>query len=202
VHEHAFGAQTPNYKIIQELDKKVWTFYIPPSLQVPGFSGKPSTSPLVSTSAGVEAPSLQLTMQRYTTWAIKEISTLTSRPQTQAADRCCFSNLLHASRVLCLVSTREPGGSVGRKVWALCFSSCEILDGPAKLGLTWSHPALNGLLFYQPHQELALATANDGGADVVLPHARVLLFSPCLLLLCVQGPTLTGIPDRSSWEQL
>lgn len=75
VHEQAFGARTPNYKIIQELDKKVRGFYIPPSLQVPGFSGKPSSSSMVSSSGGIEVPSLQLTMQRYTTWAIKEIST-------------------------------------------------------------------------------------------------------------------------------
>jgi len=73
VHEQAFGARTPNYKIIQELDKKVRGFYIPPSLQVPGFSGKPATTSLI-TPSGVEVPTLQLTMQRYTTWAIKEIS--------------------------------------------------------------------------------------------------------------------------------
>ena len=80
VHEQAFGARTPNYKIIQELDKKVRGFYIPPSLQVPGFSGKTSSSSLVSPSGGVEVPSLQLTMQRYTTWAIKEISAWMSWP--------------------------------------------------------------------------------------------------------------------------
>lgn len=71
VHEQAFGARTPNYKIIQELDKKVRGFYIPPSLQVPGFSGKTTA---VSPSGESEVPSMQLTMQRYTTWAIKEIS--------------------------------------------------------------------------------------------------------------------------------
>lgn len=73
VHEQAFGARTPNYKIIQELDKKVRGFYIPPSLQVPGFSGKPATTSLIAPS-GIEVPTLQLTMQRYTTWAIKEIT--------------------------------------------------------------------------------------------------------------------------------
>lgn len=71
VHEQAFGARTPNYKIIQELDKKVRGFYIPPSLQVPGFSGKLAAVP---PSGEMEEPSLQLTMQRYTAWAIKEIS--------------------------------------------------------------------------------------------------------------------------------
>ena len=73
VHEQAFGARTPIYKIIQELDKKVRGFYIPPSLQVPGFGSRTSASSLVSPGE-MEIPSLQLTMQRYTTLAIKEIS--------------------------------------------------------------------------------------------------------------------------------
>ena len=87
VHEQAFGARTPNYKIIQELDKKVRGFYIPPSLQVPGFSGKPSSSSLISPSGEIEVPSLQLTMQRYTTWAIKEISTPAPLLQIHVADK-------------------------------------------------------------------------------------------------------------------
>lgn len=87
VHEQAFGARTPNYKIIQELDKKVRGFYIPPSLQVPGFSGKPSSSSLISPSGEIEVPSLQLTMQRYTTWAIKEISTPAPLFQIHVADK-------------------------------------------------------------------------------------------------------------------
>lgn len=74
VHDQAFGARTPNYKVIQELDKKVRGFYIPPSLQVPGFSGKSSTSPLSTSSGEIERPSLQLTMQRYIAWSIKEIT--------------------------------------------------------------------------------------------------------------------------------
>jgi len=87
VHEQAFGARTPNYKIIQELDKKVRGFYIPPSLQVPGFSGKTPTSSLISPSGEIEVPSLQLTMQRYTTWAIKEISMKAPLVQIQVADK-------------------------------------------------------------------------------------------------------------------
>lgn len=72
MHDQAFGARPPNYKVIQELDKKVRGFYIPPSLQVPGFSGKASAS----SSIEMERPTLQLTMQRYITWAIKEICKL------------------------------------------------------------------------------------------------------------------------------
>jgi len=89
------------------------------------------------------------------------------------------------------------GGKYGPSVLAAVGAS----SYPAKLGLMCSHSALYGLLFYQPHQELALATANDGRTDVVLPHARVLLFSPYLLLLRLQGPTLTDFPGRSSWER-
>ena len=98
VHEQAFGARTPNYKVIQELDKKVRGFYIPPSLQVPGFSGKPATiSP-----GETEVPSLQLTMQRYTTWAIKEISMKISLPtEFRSLIGRCISNILYAPRVLC-----------------------------------------------------------------------------------------------------
>ncbi|KAF9478291.1 hypothetical protein BDN70DRAFT_880170 [Pholiota conissans] len=68
IHDQAFGARTPNYKLVQELDKKVRTWYVPPSLQVPGFGG----AKLVGTE--VEQPSVQLTMQRYITFAIKEMT--------------------------------------------------------------------------------------------------------------------------------
>ena len=100
VHEQAFGARTPNYKIIQELDKKVRGFYIPPSLQVPGFSGKPMAVP---PSGEIEVPSLQLTMQRYTTWAIKEISMCLLPPSNlgRSLSVVFISNLLYAPGVLC-----------------------------------------------------------------------------------------------------
>lgn len=67
VHDQAFGARTPNYKVIQELDKKVRSYYVPPSLQVPGFGGS-------KVGAEVERPTVELTMQRYITFAIKEIT--------------------------------------------------------------------------------------------------------------------------------
>ncbi|OCH93710.1 hypothetical protein OBBRIDRAFT_790061 [Obba rivulosa] len=67
VHEQAFGARTPTYRAIQELDKKVRNFYVPPSLRVPGFGGAkmevdPATCPI------------ELTMQRYIAFAIREIT--------------------------------------------------------------------------------------------------------------------------------
>jgi len=66
VHEQAFGARTPSYKIIQQLDKKVKEYYVPPSLQVPGFGGA-KTMELAS-------PPIELTMQRHTVFAIREIT--------------------------------------------------------------------------------------------------------------------------------
>ncbi|PFH45910.1 hypothetical protein AMATHDRAFT_70915 [Amanita thiersii Skay4041] len=67
VHDEAFGARTPSYKLIQELDKKVRNWYIPPSLQVPGFGG-------VRPASDLEQPSVEFTMQRYIAFAIKEIT--------------------------------------------------------------------------------------------------------------------------------
>lgn len=71
VHDQAFGARTPTYKTIQDLDKKVRNWYIPQSLQVPGFGG--------AKSSGVDSagqPSTELSMQRYCAFAIKEMSKL------------------------------------------------------------------------------------------------------------------------------
>ncbi|KAI0065627.1 hypothetical protein BV25DRAFT_1714330 [Artomyces pyxidatus] len=65
VHDQAFGARTPNYRVIQQLDRKTRDFYTPPSLQVPGFGGP---------MAEVEPAPAQLTLQRYVGFAIKEIT--------------------------------------------------------------------------------------------------------------------------------
>ncbi|KAI0321025.1 fungal-specific transcription factor domain-containing protein [Amylostereum chailletii] len=65
VHDQAFGARTPSYKVIQDLDRRVRNFYIPPSLQVPGFGGP---------MADQGASSVSLTMQRYIGFAIREIT--------------------------------------------------------------------------------------------------------------------------------
>ncbi|GLB43428.1 putative fungal specific transcription factor [Lyophyllum shimeji] len=67
VHDQAFGARPPNYKAIQDLDRKVRSWYVPPSLQVPGFGG-------AKIGAEVEQPTIELTMQRYIAFAIKEIT--------------------------------------------------------------------------------------------------------------------------------
>ena len=68
VHDQVFGARTPSYATVTELDKRVRSYYIPPSLQVPGFGG---TSMYMI--AG-EQPSMTLTMQRHIILAIKEVS--------------------------------------------------------------------------------------------------------------------------------
>jgi hypothetical protein len=67
VQDQAFGARTPSYRTIQELDKLVRAFYVPPSLQVPGFGG-------AKIGVEVEQPTTELTMQRYTAFSLKEIS--------------------------------------------------------------------------------------------------------------------------------
>ncbi|KAI0741469.1 hypothetical protein C8Q80DRAFT_1109932 [Daedaleopsis nitida] len=69
VHEQAFGAKVPRYHLISELDKKVRDFYVPPSLRVPGFSG-------ASLEGAHVQPPVELTMQRYIAFAIKEITLL------------------------------------------------------------------------------------------------------------------------------
>lgn len=71
--DQAFGAQPPSYKTIQELDKKVRMDYVPPSLRVPGFGTHCSNGAKLVNDH--DPPSIELTMQRYTGFAIKEIST-------------------------------------------------------------------------------------------------------------------------------
>lgn len=66
VHDKVFGARAPTYSTVRELDKQVRAYYVPPSLQVPGFGGsKPTAEP--------ELPTIELTMQRYCSFSIKEI---------------------------------------------------------------------------------------------------------------------------------
>ncbi|KAF8271618.1 fungal-specific transcription factor domain-containing protein [Lactarius quietus] len=65
VHDQVFGARTPNYKVLQQLDRKVRDFYTPPSLQVPGFGGA---------MADLDTVPVYLTLQRYTGFAIREMT--------------------------------------------------------------------------------------------------------------------------------
>ncbi|KAF8498708.1 fungal-specific transcription factor domain-containing protein [Russula emetica] len=65
VHDQVFGARTPNYKVLQQLDRKVRDFYTPLSLQVPGFGG-PMTD--------IDSVPVFLTLQRYIGFAIREMT--------------------------------------------------------------------------------------------------------------------------------
>ncbi|EJD07477.1 uncharacterized protein FOMMEDRAFT_75316 [Fomitiporia mediterranea MF3/22] len=69
VHDQVFGARTPSYATVTELDKRVRAYYIPPSLQVPGFG----SAPMYSASGD---PPMALTMQRHIILAIKEVTLL------------------------------------------------------------------------------------------------------------------------------
>jgi hypothetical protein len=96
VHDQVFGARTPNYKVLQQLDRKVRDFYTPPSLQVPGFGGP---------MADVESVPVFLTLQRYIGFAIREMSKsgLALRLRyTLTSD----SVVLYASRIFCTCNRR------------------------------------------------------------------------------------------------
>ena len=91
VHDQVFGARTPNYKVLQQLDRKVRDFYTPISLQVPGFGG-PMADP--------ENVPVYLTLQRYIGFAIREMSK--SIPTWRV--ECILtpkSLVLHAPRIFC-----------------------------------------------------------------------------------------------------
>ncbi|KLO13295.1 hypothetical protein SCHPADRAFT_904359 [Schizopora paradoxa] len=69
IHDQVFGARTPSYATVMELDKRVRAYYVPPSLQVPGFGGS-------SMYVDGVPPSMQLTMQQHVILAIKETTLL------------------------------------------------------------------------------------------------------------------------------
>jgi hypothetical protein len=89
VHDQVFGARTPNYKVLQQLDRKVRDFYTPPSLQVPGFGGP---------MADVDGVPVFLTLQRYIGNAIREMSksTISSKKRYILT---FISLVLHAPRI-------------------------------------------------------------------------------------------------------
>ncbi len=91
IHDQVFGARTPNYKVLQQLDRKVRDFYTPPSLQVPGFGGP---------MADVEGVPIYLTLQRYIGFAIREMSK--SAPTRRIECTLTLESfVLHASRIFC-----------------------------------------------------------------------------------------------------
>ena len=68
VHDQAFGAKTPSYQTILQLDRKLRAFPVPSVLQVAGFgSSDPASNNLTIDSLG-------LIMQRHIVLAIREMS--------------------------------------------------------------------------------------------------------------------------------
>ena len=69
VHDQVFGARTPTYATILQLDRKLRAYPVPPALQIAGFGGI-STGPNV----GPYPESISLTLQRHIVLAIREMS--------------------------------------------------------------------------------------------------------------------------------
>ncbi|KAH7890671.1 fungal-specific transcription factor domain-containing protein [Phlebopus sp. FC_14] len=70
VHDQAFGAKTPTYAMVLQLDRKLRAFPVPPNLQVAGFG----TSAMSPESRHQE--SVMLTLQRHIVLAIREMNLL------------------------------------------------------------------------------------------------------------------------------
>ncbi|KAF9245323.1 hypothetical protein BU15DRAFT_41174 [Melanogaster broomeanus] len=70
VHDQAFGAKTPAYPTVLQLDRKLRAFPVPPNLQIAGF-GNSSTSP-----DSRHQESVSLTLQRHIVLAIREMNLL------------------------------------------------------------------------------------------------------------------------------
>jgi hypothetical protein len=68
LHDQAFGAKTPSYATVLQLDRKLRAFPVPPILQVAGFG---------STGASLQGnypETVMLTLQRHIVLAIREMS--------------------------------------------------------------------------------------------------------------------------------
>lgn len=67
VYDQAFGAKTPTYNMVLQLDRKLRGFHVPAILQIAGF-GHPDTR------AGGAYESVPLILQRHLVLAIRESS--------------------------------------------------------------------------------------------------------------------------------
>ncbi len=67
LHDQAFGAKTPTYATILQLDRKLRAFPVPPVLQVAGFG---SSEP----RPGGFPQTIMLTLQRHVVLALREMS--------------------------------------------------------------------------------------------------------------------------------
>jgi len=75
VHDQAFGAKTPTYATVLQLDRKLRAFPVPPALQVVGF-GSASAAP----TDALYSESVMLMLQRHIVLAIREMSELILKP--------------------------------------------------------------------------------------------------------------------------
>ena len=87
IHDQAFGAKTPTYATVLQLDRKLRAFPVPPILQVAEFGNSEGQANFPET--------VMLTLQRHIVLAIREMSTLNSTPF--AVDS--LPNLFHRSSV-------------------------------------------------------------------------------------------------------
>lgn len=71
VHDQVFGAKTPTYATILQLDRKLRAYQVPPVLQIAGF-GSTSSEP----NLGPYPESIPLILQRHIVLAIREINLL------------------------------------------------------------------------------------------------------------------------------
>ena len=69
VHDQVFGAKTPTYATILQLDRKLRAYQVPPALQIAGFGGTSSEPNLSS-----YPESIPLMLQRHIVLAIREMS--------------------------------------------------------------------------------------------------------------------------------
>ena len=74
VHDQAFGAKSPTYATVLQLDRKLRAFPVPPALQVVGFGSSPSGSTDARCSESV-----LLILQRHIVLAVREMSELISK---------------------------------------------------------------------------------------------------------------------------
>jgi hypothetical protein len=101
VYDQAFGAKTPTYNAILQLDRKLRGFHVPPILQIAGFGS-------VDTRVG-SYDSVPLILQRHLVLAIRESSELLlglvgSRvPLAGGADPMCESR-----SVVCVSLSLRP----------------------------------------------------------------------------------------------
>lgn len=67
LHDQAFGAKTPSYATVLQLDRKLRAFPVPPVLQVAGFGSSENNQ-------GNHSDTIMLTLQRHIVLAIRETS--------------------------------------------------------------------------------------------------------------------------------